>query len=165
MRRLVDSCLRLVLSKIQIFRKQKSERLFLFSVLCYTENSLRDGGQSPKGAAAGKAARAEKIFRFCDFLCSVRCLHPQQKEEKGWLEGSAGSPSVRRAIICWWQRDWSSCRFRWDVWYWEGNALTAFSFSGWFYLPWHFFWSCWFFAGKFLSVDRKGSGRCLLVKI
>ena len=76
MRRLVDSCLRLELSKIQIFRKQKSERLFLFSVLCYTENIARDGSPLPKGAAAGKAARAEKIFRFCDSLCFVRCLHP-----------------------------------------------------------------------------------------
>ena len=62
--------------KRQMFREQKSERLFLLPLLCYTENILRDGSPSPKGAAAAGAARTEKIFRFRGFLCSVRCLHP-----------------------------------------------------------------------------------------
>ena len=77
--------------KTQMFREQKSERLFLFPLLCYTESKAKDGGRSPEKVATAGKMRTEKIFRTAT---------ARTKEEKGWLEGSAGSPSVRRAIIC-----------------------------------------------------------------
>ena len=77
--------------KRQMFREQKSERLFLLPLLCYTESKAKDGGRSPEKVATAGKKRTEKIFRTAT---------ARTKEEKGWLEGSAGSPSVRRVIIC-----------------------------------------------------------------